>query len=86
LPRISTFFGITVAMYYDDHSPPHFHAIFGEYEGQIGIAEAELIEGFLPRRPLRLVQAWAELHTYELSQNWERARGGEPILPILALQ
>lgn len=26
---ISEFFGIVIAMYYNDHSPPHFHARYG---------------------------------------------------------
>jgi len=30
MPAISVFFGITIRMYYADHSPPHFHA---EYQG-----------------------------------------------------
>lgn len=30
MPRISIFFGIVIYMYYDDHDPPHFHAL---YEG-----------------------------------------------------
>jgi len=30
VPRISSFYGIVIAMYYDDHAPPHFHARYGE--------------------------------------------------------
>jgi len=30
VPEISRFFGIVVAMYYDDHPPPHFHVRYGE--------------------------------------------------------
>ena len=29
MPELSRFFGIVIAMYYDDHPPPHFHAIYG---------------------------------------------------------
>ena len=32
MPTISRFLGIVIAMYWDDHSPPHFHAKYGEYE------------------------------------------------------
>ena len=86
VPRISHFYGITIAMYFGDHAPPHFHALYGEYEALVGIAEAEAIEGSLPRRALRLVQDWTELHTAELFQNWDRASRGQPILPIEPLQ
>ena len=49
-------------MYYDDHPPPHFHAIYGEHEAKIAIETMEVIEGKLPRRALGLVLDWAELH------------------------
>jgi hypothetical protein len=32
MPEISRFLGIIIAMLYRDHSPPHFHAIYGDYE------------------------------------------------------
>lgn len=35
------------------------------------------IAGELPRKQLRLVQAWIELHQDELMADWELAAGGE---------
>jgi len=32
LPELSRFFGIIIAMYYNDHAPPHFHAKYGDDE------------------------------------------------------
>ena len=32
MPTISEFFGILIRMYYDDHSPPHFHAYYSGHE------------------------------------------------------
>jgi hypothetical protein len=32
MPLVSRFFGISIYMYFDDHNPPHFHAIYNEYE------------------------------------------------------
>ncbi len=29
MPEISRFFGIVVAMYYNDHEPPHFYVRYG---------------------------------------------------------
>ena len=53
MPTLSVFFGIVIRMYYDDHPPPHFHAIYGEHEAKIGIETLELMDGKLPRRSRR---------------------------------
>lgn len=82
MPRISSFYGIVIAMYFNDHSPPHFHAIYETWEAQVSIASGELIEGSLPRRARRLVRDWARSHRAELERNWIRARVGEK-LPII---
>jgi hypothetical protein len=54
MPEISRFLGIVIAMFYRDHSPPHFHAIYGEYEITVEI-ESGIINGRFPKRALRLV-------------------------------
>jgi hypothetical protein len=41
--------------------------------------------GSLPRRALRLVQEWEELHRNELFANWERARLQQPLETITPL-
>lgn len=33
MPEISRFYGIVIAMYYNDHDPPHFHARYGGEKG-----------------------------------------------------
>lgn len=55
MPRVSEFYGIAIYMYYNDHSPPHFHAEYGEDEGQFTIEGLELLAGKLPRRSHSLV-------------------------------
>lgn len=69
-------------MYYRDHEPAHFHALYGEYEAQLVIATLEILSGELPLRALRLVREWAELHRDELEANWEKARAHEPLATI----
>ena len=76
LPCICEFYGIGIYMYYGDHAPPHFHAIYGEYEAEVSIRANNLREGFLPVRARRLVLTWARDHAKELEGNWERARKG----------
>jgi hypothetical protein len=61
-------------MFYNDHGPAHFHALYGEFQATIDIEKLAVSEGRLPRRALELVLDWAELHQTELGENWRRAR------------
>ena len=63
-------------MYWDDHSPPHFHAKYGEYEIIVNISNG-IIEGAFPKRALRHVLEWYELHKDELMEDWELCRKQE---------
>lgn len=82
MPRISTFYGIVIAMFYDEHGVAHFHAHYAERRASIAIATLEVLAGSLPERALRLVLEWAALHRGELEENWERARRMEALEPI----
>jgi hypothetical protein len=85
MPRVSAFYGIVVKMFYDEaqHSGrPHFHAEYAGEEASFDIETLELIVGRLPNRATRLVRRWARLHRDELLHNWQRAREGDPLIPI----
>jgi hypothetical protein len=82
MPRISQFFGIVIWMYYNDHQPPHFHAVYNDDEALILIGSGDLYAGQISRRALRLVQEWEELHREALMANWELARKQESLRPI----
>ncbi|MGH2918189.1 MAG: DUF4160 domain-containing protein [Solirubrobacteraceae bacterium] len=82
MPTISRFLGLVIAMYFDDHDPPHFHALHADGEAKVRIDSLELIESTLARRQVRFV----ELHQEELAENWRRARTGERLQPIEPLQ
>ena len=72
MPTICMFFGIIVHMYIrGEHNPPHFHAMYGEYEALVDIQRLEVIEGKLPRRALALVLEWASEHRDELMEDWD---------------
>jgi hypothetical protein len=62
MPTISSFYGILIQMFWRDHAPPHFHALYAEHEAQINIRTLEVIEGDLPKRALALVLEWAAEH------------------------
>ena len=86
MPRVSQFFGIVIAMYFNDHAPPHFHAKYQEHEATVSIDTLAVLEGQLPRRALALVLEWATLHRHELQDNWNRAREGTALLRIAPLR
>jgi hypothetical protein len=86
MPTISHFFGILIRMYYDDHNPPHFHVIYGEYEALIHINTLEIIKGDLPKRVLALTIEWAILHRNELRDDWELAVLHKPLNKIEPLE
>lgn len=72
MPVISRFYGIVIKMYFYDHLPPHFHAVYGEYIGVFNLNTLELIEGDLPVRAKRLVSDWVATHQKELVEMWEK--------------
>lgn len=72
-------------MYYRDHPPPHFHAIYGDHEAIVDIATTAVTDGKLPRRAWTLVKEWAEAHRDELNRAWDLARAGLPLQPIAPL-
>ncbi len=71
MPVIARFYGILIKMYFSDHLPPHFHAIYGEYNALFDINTLELLEGDLPTRALNLVKEWAKKYQEELKQMWQ---------------
>ncbi len=82
MPRLSEFYGIAIYMYFVDHNPPHFHAIYGEHEALVTIATGEIIRGELPRTASRLVEQWRTEHLEELLANWRLAQEPAPLSSI----
>jgi hypothetical protein len=80
MPVISMFYGILIRMYVLDnkrHNLPHIHARYGEFEAAIAILDGEILSGEMPRKQLRLIQAWIELNREALDADWALAIGGE---------
>jgi hypothetical protein len=72
--RTESFFGISIRMYFDDHNPPHFHAIYAGAEVEVGVDPVAHLRGKFPRRALSMVMEWAEMHQRELIDDWELLR------------
>ena len=74
MPVISRFYGILVKMYFKEHGTPHFHAVYGEYNGVFEVRSLKMLEGDLPLRARRLVKEWAAQYQEELLKMWEQGR------------
>jgi hypothetical protein len=85
VPRISAFYGIVISMNWREHLPPHFHAVYGEFEAGVAIADGHILEGDLPPRAGRLVREWARLRHDGLMANWHRAEARLPLHQIAPL-
>lgn len=86
MPEISRFYGIIIAMFFDDHNPPHFHARYAGKKAAIEIESLHILEGSLPPRALGLVIEWASQHKVELYDNWELTKNNLQPHKIESLQ
>jgi len=82
MPIISQFYGIVIRMFFKDHNPPHFHAIYGEFELIVGISPITVISGTSPNRVRSMVLEWAALHQDELLEDWNRCQKGGEVFKI----
>ena len=73
MPVIAHFYGILIKMYFSqsEHGVPHFHAVYGEFNGVFSIETLEMIEGDLPARSQRLVIEWGTQYQSELLRMWQ---------------
>lgn len=85
MPIVSEFYGIKIYMYWDEHTPPHFHAEYGERKALVAVQDAVVIKGALPSKQLKLVLAWCEIHKDELMSNWNSAKNHGKIHKIKPL-
>jgi hypothetical protein len=85
MPEICRFYGIIIAMFFEDHNPPHFHARYGKDNVAIEISSLRVLEGQFPPRALGLVVEWASQHKGELLKNWELVKNNQPIKKIAPL-
>jgi hypothetical protein len=74
MPVIARFYGILIKMYFREHGVPHFHAMYGEFNGVFDLQTLELIEGDLPHRAQRMVLDWAAQYKDELVRMWQTQR------------
>ena len=57
-PTIDIVDGIRILFYNCEHRPPHFHAIYNEYEVIVDIQKTTVIAGQMPKKALKKVYIW----------------------------
>jgi hypothetical protein len=85
MPEICRFFGIIIRMFYNEHTPPHFHTEFGGNKAVFDLL-GNIIKGDLKSRTaVKLVREWIDSHKDELQENWNLSRNGKPLKEIAPL-
>jgi hypothetical protein len=72
MPTIDIVDGVKMRVFNGDHRPPHFHAVYNEYEVLIIIETGEIYAGSLPQRQLKVVANWLkDNYAWVLKVFWE---------------
>jgi len=85
MPTISFFYGIIIQMFSfdnDRHHLPHIHVVYQDFKAVFSIEKAEIIEGSMPTKQRKMVEAWIEIHQEELAADWKLAVTGQEIFKI----
>ena len=69
--KLLDIYGIIIKLFFSDHPPPHFHAIYGDYNALFNLETLEIIEGDLPNRATKMVVEWAKIYQLELLKMWK---------------
>ena len=86
MPLISQFYGILIYMEIGGHhNEPHIHVKYNEYEMSI-TTEGKKINGTLPNKQMKLVEAWIEIHKEELNAAWHALNRDGEIIKIKGLE
>jgi len=72
MPCIKIIDSIKLYVYAQDHNPPHFHAIYAEYEELIIIESLKTYSGHLPKTQRKKVIAWAAQHQLFIMNQWNK--------------
>ena len=75
------FYGVIISMFYKDHNPPHIHIQYAEYKAIVDF-NGDILEGELPVKQRKLIEAWIILHQDELYANWQLAKDKQGLFKI----
>jgi hypothetical protein len=74
MPTYYTTEGVKIQLFFNNHVPPHFHAVIAEYEALVSIESADIFEGSLPKNKKKIILKWAKDNQEDLSDLWELHR------------
>ena len=81
MPVLSMFYGVIISVFYKDHNPPHIHIQYAEYNAIVDF-NGNILEGELPVKQRKLIEAWIVLHQDELYANWQLAKDKQNLFKI----
>ena len=88
IPLISQFYGILIYIYKEiggHHNEPHIHIKYNEFEMSMNL-NGKILEGKLPKKQMKLVEAWYELHQDELRASFYSYNENGEIIKIKGLE
>jgi uncharacterized protein DUF4160 len=80
MPRLASFDGLVVKLFFNDHPPPHIHVYAGRIHhpgvqmSRISIETGEVIDGQLPSAKVATVRDWCTRHRDALRADWQRTQ------------
>lgn len=72
MPVIPQFYGIVIQMFFDEnkkHHKKHIHIKYNKYEVVYDL-QGNILEGSLPTKQQKLIEAWIYIHQEELQSLW----------------
>ncbi len=72
MPVVSQFYGIVVQMFFNEegkHHERHIHVRYNEQEAVYDL-NGNMLEGQIPYKKKKLVEAWISIHQEELESLW----------------
>ena len=82
MPEVSRFFGMRIAIYYNEHNPPHFHVYYQAFDASYSIESGKRIKGKLPVNLEKIIVKWSKKNRTELLNNWNLAKNKRPLTKI----
>jgi hypothetical protein len=72
MPTLARFAGFEIAMYFEDHNPPHVHVVGPDFEMLVAIRNGAVLAGDAPARARRMAMAWITQNRAALLTRWEQ--------------
>lgn len=88
MPLISQFYGILIYMYRElggHHNRPHIHVKYNEYDMSMSV-NGDILNGNLPKKQQKLVEAWVEIHKEEIRAAWYALNNDDEVIKIKGLE